>query len=783
MRKRIVSVLLALCLCLGLLPIAALAAPAAEIGNGGYPYGKAMSGTSLTLVVEAEGAAAYQWQSAAAKNGPYTDLPAATEHTLALSQPPHGTWYRCLVDGTASKAVQVVAPGEDSRTWTGSSGSYYISNGTMAYRVSGTEFDVTGLYRKEGTDYMLRTSFNTRWTMYSSTQAEPEAGGYFSSSYAVLDALRVAFSGEDDYAVLFEADPADGQQAFSFGCDTQLGNYSTSGWYADDAALIAEVEEGSLTQVAMIGAASKAAATATDPAFVIAPDEDTPADRFWIGKYYHREVYAYNTTDDDYTTTETIDGTEVVTRIEGDDSGMTMSWLNVDDEEPIKFKFAVGSVEDTGAAEPDPVYTVSFDVQDIGIAPDPIENVTAGSTIDEPDEPTAAGHTFGGWYKEASCTNKWNFLTYTVNNDITLYAKWEENFTGESQGPSESVPVHTVIFMVGDEEFLRIEDILHGDTLANASMPIPDAPEGYEFADWYTEDGTHVRHGMVVEEDLIAYATWEPVEEEADEPDYVAYRIKATASEGGKISPKGSVYVREGSDRKFTITPGDGYVIETVLADGKNKGAVSEYRFEDVDDDHTIEAIFRKLCSGTAKDDCPSLNYSDLDTSLWYHEAVDYVLENGIMVGYDGRFEPHGTLSRAQVATILWRLEGCPLADNVLSYTDVPANQWYTEAVRWTTRAGIVEGWNGCFFPDAPITHEQLITILHRYAGHKGLRTTAGQESFLLYADAAQVSLYAVPAMQWACERGIITGADTLAPQAVAQRCVAAQMLANFSKL
>lgn len=318
--------------------------------NSGYPYGKDMDNSSITLVIEVDGSASsYQWQVAESKNGTFRNIDDATAGAYTFT-PTSGYWYRCVVNGTASEAVMAVKPGEDGRLWTKPYNypyNWYIGNGTMAYMANGTKFDVTGLYTKNGTNYMLQTSYSACWDLYSSDSAtpDPEAVGSSYATSASLDALRVSFDARDDYAVIFEADLADGQQAFSFGCDTQLGDGSTSGDYYDRAALNAMVKNGELQQIAMIGAATVEGAADEDPAFVIAPIG--PVSRFWIGRYSSRQTYAYNTSGG--TSTEMIDGQSVVTLLEGVDSGMTMSWMNIPSGGSVKFQFSVGDVAHTGA--------------------------------------------------------------------------------------------------------------------------------------------------------------------------------------------------------------------------------------------------------------------------------------------------------------------------------------------------------------------------------------------------------------------------------------------------
>ena len=129
--------------------------------NNGYPYGKNMTNSSITLVMDVTGeAATYQWQSATSKRGPFTDIEGANESTCTFT-PTHGYWYRCVVDGTAGRAVKAVFPTSDNgNKWTRPNSCWYISNGVMAYMVNGNGFDIVGLYTKDGKNYMLGTSYD-----------------------------------------------------------------------------------------------------------------------------------------------------------------------------------------------------------------------------------------------------------------------------------------------------------------------------------------------------------------------------------------------------------------------------------------------------------------------------------------------------------------------------------------------------------------------------------------------------------------------------------------------
>ena len=177
--------------------------------------------------------------------------------------------------------------------------------------------------------------------------------------------------------------------------------------------------------------------------------------------------------------------------------------------------------------------------------------------------------------------------------------------------------------------------------------------------------------------------------------------------------------------------------------------------------------------------DCPCDDYSDLDKTAWYHDGVDYALNNGLMNGVgDGKFDPDGKLTRAMLVTILYRHEEEPdIADATNPFTDVPADKWYTNAVIWAASEGIVNGvTETTFSPDATITREQIATILYRYAGKPD---ATGDLS--TYPDEVAVSTYAVDAMRWAVGMGIINGMDgKLAPQSSATRAQIATILYRY---
>ena len=177
--------------------------------------------------------------------------------------------------------------------------------------------------------------------------------------------------------------------------------------------------------------------------------------------------------------------------------------------------------------------------------------------------------------------------------------------------------------------------------------------------------------------------------------------------------------------------------------------------------------------------------FSDVKTSAWYHEDVQYVSENGLMKGTgENLFSPDATTTRGMIVTILYRLEGEPVVDYAMGFTDVAEGEWYTEAVRWAASEGIVGGYGGGLFgSDDAVTREQLAVILYRYAVYKGYDVSIGEDTNILsYTDAFEISEYAVPAFQWACGAGVIEGVteSTLVPRGNATRAQVATMLMRF---
>lgn len=177
------------------------------------------------------------------------------------------------------------------------------------------------------------------------------------------------------------------------------------------------------------------------------------------------------------------------------------------------------------------------------------------------------------------------------------------------------------------------------------------------------------------------------------------------------------------------------------------------------------------------------LPFSDVRIADWFYNDVKYVYEKGIMAGTAADvFAPNATTTRAMIVTILYRLEGSPAVTGTSAFVDVPAGQWYTDAVNWAAANQIVKGTSATTFaPNDSITREQMAAILYRYAQYKGYDVTK-RADLSGYSDNGQVSAYAKDALAWANAAKLINGVTntTLAPQGNATRAQVSAILHRF---
>lgn len=245
-----------------------------------------------------------------------------------------------------------------------------------------------------------------------------------------------------------------------------------------------------------------------------------------------------------------------------------------------------------------------------------------------------------------------------------------------------------------------------------------------------------------------------------------------------RIIGKGTVepelkYADLGKKITFTFLPEAGQHVSDVIVDGVSVGAVESYECKHLSFDTRITVVF-------AGDKTHA--FADVPTDAWYAEAVGYAADRGLMNGVSVElFDPDGTLSRAMLAAILYRMAGQPAVSSINPFTDVKSGQWYTDAIVWAAETGVVTGYgNGVFGINDPVTREQIAVMLRRFAALNGV-STESKDTLTGFADVSSVSAWAEDAMAWAVENGLIQGnGNLLNPTGTAARNQIAVILMRY---
>lgn len=242
---------------------------------------------------------------------------------------------------------------------------------------------------------------------------------------------------------------------------------------------------------------------------------------------------------------------------------------------------------------------------------------------------------------------------------------------------------------------------------------------------------------------------------------------------------------RQGDTVTITAQPDEGYEVGEVTVtrpDGSQveltENSDGTWGFTQPGESVTIAVTFR--CDGGEL--CPSAHLTDVELNAWYHEAVDYVVEHGIMAGVSATaFQPNGSLTRGQVVQILHNLEGKPEETAEAPFTDT-AGHWALEAIAWAAQNNVVAGYDdGTFGPEKLVTREEFAQMMYNYAKFKGYDLTAGGD-LTQFPDAGAISDWAETALSWANGKGLINGHDngTIDPQGNTTRAQAASIMKNF---
>ena len=263
------------------------------------------------------------------------------------------------------------------------------------------------------------------------------------------------------------------------------------------------------------------------------------------------------------------------------------------------------------------------------------------------------------------------------------------------------------------------------------------------------------------------------------------FKVVTSAVNNGGVNASPS-NAEKGATITITLSPDKGYKLDKLtVTDGSGK-TVSTVKKSDTVYTFTMPASAVKVGVSYVKaTETPSeTKFNDVSANDWFASAVDYVTGKGMMNGTaDNTFSPKANTTRGMVVTVLYRLENQP-STSAASFTDVASGAYYANAVAWANANGIVSGYgSGKFGPNDKVTREQLAAILYRYAQYKKYDVSVGEDTNILsYDDAQSISSYAIPAIQWACGAGVVTGksGSKLDPKGNATRAEVAAMLMRF---
>lgn len=446
----------------------------------------------------------------------------------------------------------------------------------------------------------------------------------------------------------------------------------------------------------------------------------------------------------------------------------------------------------------------------------PVVQEVTGGYVQKPADPTYDGYKFLGWFTEMEGGVPFDF-TQPVTESVIVYAHWERETPVDVYYLSDNFPARLEVGTYQDVALSVLGSWGSGwqyDAYITVSVKGPawsdaqllyytgngwdwwwngyvDAVDAGQIPDTFdfNETGTTVPLSLYLDRagtyefTFTLYASdgktvlaTDTATVKATEPAHDDYRVYLDCGKHGSISTRPSTW----ADYKDTVTiyvkPDKGYELDTLKVYDAKGNRISVYT-----DNHGNYYFTMPNRSVTVYATFEEVNYdhfTDVPKGSWYYDAVYYVYDHDIMDGVGNRtFNPYGDLSRAMIVTTLYRLEGEPVVRTSGTFRDVPYNTWYSDAVEWAAKEGIVKGYGKkTFGPSNSVTVEQLAAILQRYADYKGYDV---DQTVQLYADAV-VSQWAVKNVRWAAAEGLLRDGRSTNATLVATRAEIAYALYGF---
>lgn len=385
-------------------------------------------------------------------------------------------------------------------------------------------------------------------------------------------------------------------------------------------------------------------------------------------------------------------------------------------------------------------------------------------------EPTKEGYTFEGWYYDNNGENtKWNFETDRAKYTMTLTAQWKANtytvtVENDGNGTASADPASAKM----------------GAEVSLTAMP----NSGYHFKKWeVVPDKVKIEDNKFTmpADDVTVKAIFERNASSGGSGGggggTTYYTLTFETNGGGSMQ---AIRAARGKTLDLSAyTPmRDGYDFGSWYADKDLTQRITEIKLSG---SKTVYADWKKREPDAVKNP-----FADVNAGDWFYRDVLFSYEKGLMSGMDAAaFAPYANTTRAQIAVIFYRMEGSPAVEGENSFADVvrgSGTAWFYDAVTWAQQNGIMGGYdNSSFAPNDPITREQLAAIFYRYAQYKGYDTTQGGMAIREFGDYESISDYAMSAMAWAVNTGLVKGdSNLLYPNGTATRAEIAAMLHRF---
>ena len=395
-----------------------------------------------------------------------------------------------------------------------------------------------------------------------------------------------------------------------------------------------------------------------------------------------------------------------------------------------------------------------------------------GATLTAPSEPTKEEHTFEGWYYDNNGVNtKWDFETDKAKYTMTLTAQWKANtytvtVENDGNGTASADPASAKM----------------GAEVSLTAMP----KSGYHFKRWeVVPDKVEIENNKFTmpADDVTVKAIFERNASSGGSGGggggTTYYTLTFETNGGGSMQ---AIRAARGKTLDLSAyTPmRDGYDFGGWYADKDLTQRITEIKLSG---SKTVYADWKKREPDAVKNP-----FADVNAGDWFYRDVLFSYEKGLMSGMDAAaFAPYANTTRAQIAVIFYRMEGSPAVEGENSFTDVVRDSgtaWFYDAVTWAQKNGIMGGYgNSSFAPNDPITREQLAAIFYRYAQYKGYDTTQGGMAIREFDDYESISDYAMGAMAWAVNIGLVKGdSNLLYPKGTATRAEIAALFHRFAE-